>query len=120
MPKKTAVQQKEPLVRWQGGFGWASVFVLLAMVVQLTVFIWVSSSYVTSNANKIETLGSQIADYKKGSDDRFTTVRNAITESRTTQNTLTSKLTSVETTLSYFGQQLQYVQSRIDGKPDRK
>lgn len=115
MAKKS--NARPPVIQWEGKIGPATIMTVIAMIVQLVVFIWVGSSYVTSNANKVDSLGTKIEEYKKGSDERFTTVRGAIKDSRDAQATLTTKLTSVETTLSFLGQQFQYIQSRIDGKP---
>ena len=102
-------------MRWSWEFGPASILTIVGVLVQAGVVIWAASSIYTGLTKQVEAQSVKIEQVEKGSHARFSTVQNAIEKSNTLATQQDSRLTKLETAITYIGSQISGVEKRLDG-----
>ena len=100
---------------WDGKIGPASVLTVAAILINIVVFTWGGSAFVTRVTSKVDAQGERFEELKKDSDRRFQIVRDAIKETRSAQTQAVSDVTGVKTAISYISEQIKRVEQRLDG-----
>ena len=100
---------------WDAKIGPATIAAIIGAIAVVAVDIWTASANYRGLTDKIEDQGSKIEQVARGSDRRFETVRNALTQAQTNQTQTADRVSRLETALSYISSQVQRVEAKLNG-----
>jgi len=102
-------------IEWEPKIGPASIVGAVGAVCTIISVIWVGSSYYQKVVDRIDDQSTKLTESISDSKERFKTISTTIQNNKTMQDSVSDRLSKVETAIVYISNQVQRVETKLDG-----